>query len=441
MTKNNDKNSSENKDSSEKNDSSEKSDNTILEVVGKEDNPELSKELKIFEQQNIAKLGEFVQSAQTYENYLIKRTRTRARRSAIQFFLVVVMTTLAATYYYAFVASSRYTSTFQFTIETSRQSSTTMLQGIMGQVSGHSTDKDTNVLSEYLRSPVLLDNLDQWLGVKEHYQQESIDPISRLSENATREEFLEYYRGFLEIDTKTTPNVVSVSVQAFDPDFAAAMGQSMITLSEELINSINEKIVLDSLKMSKEEVRKAENRLNEAHKKAEDFQVSEVDIDPLKSVESISGIIALLEQQIAISQSQLTEFLSYMQPDSIQVISLKQRIASLEKQIDRERAKIINPEAEGKRNYPEKLSSFSRLKMQVEFARQSYEASLASYEIAKSEAMKKVSYVVAFVPASLPDGPSEPQRFISILTVFIFVSCGYMLVSFLLATIRDHIDT
>ncbi len=429
MTKNND------------NESNENSGNSVMEIMGKEENPELSKELKLYELQNVAKLGEFVQSAQTYENYLIKRTRTRARRSAIQFFIFVIMTTAIAAYYYGFVASGRYISTFQFTIETSKQASPTMLQGIIGQVSGHSTDKDTNVLSEYLRSPALLNHLNEWLDVKGHYQQESIDVISRLPKDATREDFLEYYRGFLEIDTKTTPNVVTVSVQAFDPDFASSMGQAMITLSEELVNSINEKIVADSVQMSRQEVAKSERRLNEAQSKAEAFQVSEVDIDPEKSAESISKIITLLEQQLAVSQSQLMELQAYMQPSAIQVVSLKTKINSLETQIDRERAKIITPEDENKKSFPEKLSNFSRLKMQVEFARQSYEAALASYEIAKANAMKKVSYVVAFVPASLPEGASEPQRLVSILTVFIVVSVGYMLISFLLATIRDHIDT
>jgi len=432
-----DKKSEENQENSK-----EKKDNSVVEIVGEESDPELSKELKLYEQQNIAKLGEYVQSAQTYENYLIKRTKTRARRSAIRFFLFVILTTAIAVYYYGFVASDRYVSTFQFTVESSKQSSPSLLQGLMlGQVGGHSTDKDTNVLSEYLKSPVLLDKLDSWLGIKAHFQQKNIDYFSRLPADASREDFLEYFRNFLEIDIKTTPNVVSVSVQAFDPEVAAAIGQSMVTLSEELINSINEQIVEDSLRIAKLDLSKAETRLNNVQEKAQSFQIEEEDLDPEKSADVILQITAMLEGQLAVLRSNLTEIQTYMQPDAVQVVTLKTKIRALEQQIQREKSKLTNSQKSDEKTYPEKLGDFARIQLEAEFARKAYEASFASYEMAKSEAVRKMSYVVAFVPASIPESPGEPQRLIAILTVFVVAATGYMLLSFLMATIRDHIDT
>lgn len=423
--------------------SEKKSDKPLVEIVGEESGPELSKELKIYEQQNIAKLGEFVQSAQTYENYLIKRTKTRARRSAIRFFLFVVLTTVVAGYYYGFVASDRYVSTFQFTIESSKQSSPSLQGLLLAQVGsgGHSTDKDTNVLSEYLKSPVLLEKLNSWLGIKEHFQHQEIDYFSRLPKNASREEFLEYFRAFVEIDIKTTPNVVSVSVQAFDPDVAAAIGQSMVALSEELINSINTQIVEDSLSLSRLELEKAEKRLNNILDKAQTFQIEEKDLNPEKSAEVISEIVAMLEGRLAIAQSNLTEIRTYMQPQAVQVIALNSKIRALEQQIAKEKSKLVFSTKRNDKNYPEKLSDFTRIQMDVEFAKKAYEATFAGFEMAKSEAIRKMSYIVAFVPASIPETPSEPKRLIAILTVFVVAATGYMLFSFLLATIRDHIDT
>ncbi len=419
--------------------SEEKSNSPVTVVSSEVVGPSI--DLKVVTQEETSKLSQYLQTAEDYESYIQKRTKTRARKSAFQFFSFVLTATLLAALYYGIIASNRYVSVFQFTIESSRQTASAALQGILGQIGGNTVGKETNVLSEYLKSPVILDKMDEWLNVRAHYQDENIDIISRLPKNASREEFLDYYRNLIDIDATSTSDVITVKVQAFDPHFAAAMGDAMVTLSEELINNLNAKAIEDAIRYSRRDLKEAEKRFSLVQKESRAFQNKERDLDPQQSAATVLGIVSMLEAQLAQTKSQLTETLSFMRSDSIQVLTTKAKILALEKQIFQEKEKLAGATTQNKRNYTDKLNDFSRIRMNEEFALRAYEASITSLELAKSEATRKFSYIVAFVPASLPDSSTEPQRFFSILTVFLGASGGFMLLTFLWGTIRDHIDS
>lgn len=359
----------------------------------------------------------------------------------LQFFFFVGIVTLLAGIYYGKIASNRYVSVFQFTIESSRNSAPNMLQGLLGQVAAGATNKETDILSEYLRSPALLQKLDEWLEVRTHYMAQNVDVISRLPSDAPNEKFLEYYRDFVEVDTTTTPNVVTVQVQAYDPDFANAMGDAMVALSEDLINKLNAKVLEDAILYSRRDLTQSEERLSAVQARLQSFQNTEGELDPGESAARVSGIIGMLEGQLAQARAQLSETLSFMRADSIQAVTLKAKIRALEKQVREESAKLAGTSQTRGRNYTDRLSDFARIRMEAEFARKSYEVSLSALEVAKAEAKRKFSYIVAFVPATLPDSSTEPKRFFAILTAFLGSAVGFILLSFVWATIRDHIDS
>jgi capsular polysaccharide transport system permease protein len=387
------------------------------------------------------RLAQYLQTAEGYESYINRRSRTRTRRKIIQFFSFVVLVTLVAGIYYGKIASNRYVSVFQFTIESSRNSAPNALQGLLGQVAAGTTNKETDILSEYLRSSALLAKLDEWLEVESHFKDPAVDFISRLPANASREEFLEYYRNFVEVDTTTTPNVVTVKVQAYDPDFANAIGDAMVALSEDLINRLNVKVLDDAILYSKSDLKQSEERLSQVQQRLQLYQNKEGELDPIQSATRVSGIIGMLEAQLAQTRSQLTETLSFMRPESIQAVTIKAKISALQKQINEESAKLAGSGKTQERNYTDRLSDFARIRMEAEFARKSYEVSLTALEIAKAEAKRKFSYIVAFVPATLPDSSTEPKRFFAILTAFLGSAVIFILFSFVWATIRDHIDS
>ena len=86
------------------------------------------------------------------------------------------------------------------------------------------------------------------------------------------EQFLEYYQNFIDVDTTTTPNVVTVKVQAYDPDFANAMGDAMVALSEDLINRLNAKVLEDAILYSKRDLTQSEARLSAIQTRLQTFQ-------------------------------------------------------------------------------------------------------------------------------------------------------------------------
>lgn len=395
---------------------------------------------KGYDPEQLENLTLFLQPAQNYDTYIQDRSKSRVRRKLFQFSFFVVLTTLVATVYYGWIASDRYTSIFQFTVEASHQTMPTMLDGLLGGASGQ-TGKETGLLFEYIQSSAMLKELDQGLDLRSHYSEPEVDMLSRLDKNASSEAFLEYYRNLIDVDITTTPGVFTVSVQAFVPAYAQAIGENITSLSEILINQVNQKALNDSVAYSKDDLIAAKMRLFDAQTKLRLFQDAETDLNPAQSSASVASLVSMFEAQLAQANSELSELLTYMRKDSIQVKTLKAKITAIRKQIGVQRIKLAGVNSEGNdRKFSAKLSDFDRILLEVEFAKRAYEASLASLEMAKAEAIRKFSYVVAFVPATLPHAPSEPQRLLMIISVF-FGSCFvFMLLSFLTATIQDHID-
>ena len=77
---------------------------------------------------------------------------------------------------------------------------------------------DQKILENFIQSPDMLDYLEQQLWLKRHYSQHA-DWISRLSPNATYDDFLAFYREHISIRYNDNNGLLELSVQGFEPSF------------------------------------------------------------------------------------------------------------------------------------------------------------------------------------------------------------------------------
>ncbi len=188
------------------------------------------------------------------------------------FLWVVVCFSLAALYYGA-IASDRYVSQASLIIKQADQLK--MLPDALSMLGlGGSNHQDVLVIQDYLKSWDMLDTLDKELQLKKHYQSDSADMFSRLPEDATREEFLAFYRDHLTISLDELSGVLTVNLQAFEPEYAKRVVTLMLKESEGFINRLSHQVAMDQLKFVETEVARSHERLLQEREKNAGFPES-----------------------------------------------------------------------------------------------------------------------------------------------------------------------
>ncbi len=205
--------------------------------------------------------------------HVIRRVQKRVvnRIARLGSFAVVLLLSLLIITYFAVVASPRYVSEVQFVVKQA-DSSDLPLSGLasLGAVSG--TMKDSLIIKTFIESRDMALLLDDEIGLRAHYAQDGIDPLSRMPADASIEQFVMYYNDHIHVYHDEISDVVYVEVQAFDRDYALLLGKTMLELSEQFINSIGDKMAHEQLDYAAREVSRAHGVLQEQQQKLLAFQ-------------------------------------------------------------------------------------------------------------------------------------------------------------------------
>ncbi len=175
-------------------------------------------------------------------------------------FLWVVGLFLIAIVYFGLIASDRSVSRAEIVIK--QADKIKMLPDALSMLGiGGSNHEDVLLIQEYLKSLDLLNTLDKDLKLKAHYQNYSIDYFSRLSNNVSQEDFLEYYRDHLTLHLDELSGVLTIELQAFDPAYGQQVVSLMLKESEGFINKLGHQVALEQLSFVEKEVNRAYQRV------------------------------------------------------------------------------------------------------------------------------------------------------------------------------------
>ena len=261
------------------------------------------------------------------------------------FILCVVVPTVAAGVYYGLFVTDRYVSNAQVTVKTAGQGAIGAEMGsLLSGLVSTSGSQEAYVVQEYVRSPDILSELQQWLDLRSQWSRQRIDPISRLDPQASDEDFLEYYRGMITATYDSEKGVINIAVQGFSPDDANALATAIIELSDNMVNRMSDQIRTDTLSFARQEVANAEDRLQEARLEMKRFQNRHGDLNPAETASAIGGIIADLESRLAQVRTEMSAKSSYLRPNSSAMKALEAQERALEEQLEQERERLTGTE-------------------------------------------------------------------------------------------------
>lgn len=371
----------------------------------------------------------------------IRRRRAwQVRRLLLQVAAFVLLPTLMAAVYYLVIATPRYVSQAQLTVHGASTSSAAGLGSLFGSVIASAEAPHLLVVEEYIRSPALLRTLDQWLDLRGHYAQPDADYLSRLAPDASEEDFHEYFLSRIKLWSDSARQVMTLQVQAFDPNFAKAAAQAIVILSEDLINSMSDKIREDMLSGARRELERSEEKLRTTRIAVMEFRIRNKDFDPRQSAGVLEGISGTLEAQLVAARAELAQAGSYMRANSAPVAALKAKVKALEEQLVDARERLVGQAGQQALPYTTTLLEYETLRIDEEFAKTMHQTALTALETARAEADRKHAYLLDFVSPTLPDAATEPDAFLGVLTTFVVALLLLLISRFVMAALREHMQ-
>lgn len=353
------------------------------------------------------------------------------------FAIFVLLPTLAAAIYFGLVSSDRYVAEARYAI---RSGAGSPAGGLIESVlstggGGGSTRQNAEIVRSYVFSHDMLAELGNRFDLRTHYGSAEIDWLSRFDKDASDEEFLEYLGRMFEVTIDPESSISTLRVVAFDAESARAIADHLLGLSEQLVNTLSERVIVDTLRFARDELDRTEDQVLVATTALTDFRKQTRSIDPGEETAAVLSIVTDLETRLATARIELIETRSVMQNDSMQVRGLETRVAALSNQVAQERNRLANGH-DG--DLTSLIDRYQPLLLEQELAMQRYSSALISLEVSRAEAQRQQSYLIAFVSPQVPDEATEPRRGWLIATVFGSSFLIYAIGALVWSSIKDH---
>lgn len=350
----------------------------------------------------------------------------------------VIIPVLSATIYYTLIASGQYVSESRFVIKApSQRSSQISTFANLIQTTGLSAGQEqADQVIDYVRSRAALNKLSSRLPVKKVYGRDEIDFLSAFPlpwQQDAFEDLYQYYRGKVQISRDSETGLVVLRTLAFTPKEARDINEQLLRESEELVNQLNQRARGTAIAEAESRVVEAERRVAAARQAMAEYRRKAQLVDPLKQATGVVEIANRLTTERSGLEAQLTT-LQRLTPDHPSIPALRQRIASIDKEIAKQTASIVG----GPDTISGKLPGYEALALEQEFASQLLVMARSSLEQARTDALKQQFYLERVVNPNAPDLPEYPHSLRNVLTILGFALCLYFIIWMFVVGILEH---
>jgi capsular polysaccharide transport system permease protein len=296
--------------------------------------------------------------------------------------------------------------------------------------------EDELMLETHVLSMDMLKQLEQALDLKESYSAPRLDLLFRLSPDATREQYLDYYRRRVEVLVDDESGLLQIRTQAFTPEAAQAVNRQIIALSERFINESSHRLAREQMEFAEQELEKARAAVNDARGALLAFQSEHGVLDPVAQATANTGLTVELQAALARQEAELKALLGYLNEDAHQVQGLKTQIAGTRSQLEAESVRAMSSDDGTSLNVL--AGEFQELAANLQFAQDTYKLALSGLETARVESTRKLKSLVLVESPALPESARYPRRLYTLFALLMGLGLLYGIVRLVVATIEDH---
>ncbi|RCW88834.1 capsule biosynthesis protein [Paracoccus lutimaris] len=370
---------------------------------------------------------------------IARRRRRRLMMLAARLVAFVGIPTLVAAYYYFVVATPLYATFSQFQIQQAEKSSA---GGLGGLFSGTqlATNPDSVSVQSYLTSRDAMLRLDTDLGFKRVFQDPAIDPILRLSPDASNEETYKLYKNSVKIGYDPTEGLLNMEVIAPDPRLSQEFSHALIEYAEGQVDQMTARLREDQMKGAIESYQDAEAKVLDAQRRVQTLQQQLGVLDPVAEGTVIMNQIAELERQLATKRLELGQLEANARPNQSRVAGVKGDVSRLQAMLEETRSQLT--EGNKTRGSLATISGEIRIAESDLLTRQELlAAAAAQMETARIEANKQVRYLSLSVAPVAPDEATYPKAFQNTIVAFLIFSGIYLMLSLTASILREQVSS
>jgi capsular polysaccharide transport system permease protein len=389
-------------------------------------------------------------NAPTSSPLAIRPVGSRKKKTSlvkISALLAIALPTVMASIYYLVIASDQYVAEARFAV---RGSEDAPVQGdTMGSLTGlnsvAATSADSFILSQFMESRELVDNLQRSLDLRKIFTNENADFLAKyrpLDTRDTAEHLNRFWNTVASVYYEPISGIITFTVRAFTPEDALAIARGAVLESERLVNRLSDRARGDAVLNAKTELSRAEMRLKFARRAVRDYRDREGSVDPTKTADSRLKIVGDLESELSKQEAEYATSLTFLNKDAPTMRVMRNKIAAMTAQISTEKAKLGNTERKvAERAGPllsTSLAEYEELDTDREFAQKTYEGALTAVEHANLRAERQSRYLATFVEPRLPESALYPRRIQMILLVLVCSALAWAIGILVYYGIRDH---
>jgi capsular polysaccharide transport system permease protein len=369
----------------------------------------------------------------------VKRFLNWMTRRNLVALLIGVPTLLSAIYLYAF-AADRYQSEAIVTVKQSGDQPIGLASlASVFQVSGASAHVDLLLLQAHILSMDMLQTVDRQLGLRKAWSAPQADVLLRLPQDATSDEFLDYWRHRVDARFDDTTGLLTLTTQGFTAEQAQRANQAIVQASEAFINQISQRLAREQMAFAAQELTNATDKFRQAKAKMLAFQEKHRMLDPAAQAQATTALTLELQARLTRLEADLRAAQSYMDENSFQVRAMRQQAEALRQQMVSEGARGTT-DVKGAERLNTLAGDFRELETEVNFAEEAYKSARLSMETARLESIRKIKSLVLVASPTLPEEPAYPKRGYDLLALVLGFALVFGIVRLLVATIEDHLD-
>lgn len=380
---------------------------------------------------------------------LPSRTRQGFRRRT--FLLTVMLPTALVFLYLALFAMPQYATRFRYSVYSQSASGTSATNGnpALAPTSSAESRRSEFIVTDYVMSQQMVSDLSAKLRLAAMFKPAGYDFIFRFWwDNGSIERLWRYWRNWVvDAHFDAYSGLGSVEVRAFSPQDALRIGQTVLELSEAMLNELDRRARESMVAALQEEVDRGDKRLREAMRHIAEFRTSQRTFLPSHPADTTETLAAGLRQHLASMNAQYTSLTHALIPTAPAIVSLKSQITATEQQLD----KVLNglgdgpvagqgvsPEAVEAARLPNQIGSFEYLDADRLFALTAREEALKQLEQARYNVRVQHYFVQAHTQPMLPKEAAYPLIIVWTLVTFLVLATCWMIATLLYFAMRDH---
>lgn len=302
------------------------------------------------------------------------------------------------------------------------------------------TAQDSVATQEFLESKDALLRLERDMGFAEIFKQDWIDPIQRLSPDATLEETYKLFRRMITIGYDPSDGIIRMEVAAPDPEISVAISDRLLSYAEDTINGLTELKREDQMRDARAGFEMAQNERRKAQEALIELQIQGALLDPQNVIAGLRSRINALETQLQEKELQLAALLDNRRPNQAKVDGARADIARLEVVLEELNSEMLDVSA-GE-------NSLARLSVRIQMAQADLVArdmmlqtAMQQMETTRTEANRKVRYLTVSVRPVPSQEPTYPRKFENTILAFLLFAGIYLLISLTASVLREQVSS